>query len=166
MTVTAQNTGNVNANVTVTDTIPPEAKLISGETSFSQVLASGGGLKTITYIMQMNKEGEIKLPACKASFIDLDEIFRRGQFGHSCCLCRNSDFPGRKQHAAGRSIRESTEKNESTRRKMNPSSMVQVQVGGRKRILEIFLDLASSLLLQDFWRFIGLLRKEKSLKNL
>jgi uncharacterized repeat protein (TIGR01451 family) len=73
VTVTAKNTGNIDASVTVTDTVPSEAKLISGETSFKQVLESNGGSKTITYIMQMNKEGEIKLPACKASFLDLDK---------------------------------------------------------------------------------------------
>ena len=43
------------------------------ETSFKQVLESDGGSKTITYILQMNKEGEIKIPACKASFLDLDK---------------------------------------------------------------------------------------------
>ena len=73
VTVTAKNTGNVDASVTLTDTVPQEAKLISGETSFKQVLASDGGSKTITYILQMHKEGEIHLPACKASFLDLDE---------------------------------------------------------------------------------------------
>jgi uncharacterized repeat protein (TIGR01451 family) len=73
VTITAKNTGNVDASVTVTDTIPSEAKLISGETSFKQILASGGGSKTITYIMQMNKEGEINIPACKATFLDLDK---------------------------------------------------------------------------------------------
>ena len=73
VTVTAKNTGNVDASVTVTDTVPPEAKLISGETNFKQILGSDGGSKTITYILQMHKEGEIKLPACKASFLDLDK---------------------------------------------------------------------------------------------
>jgi uncharacterized repeat protein (TIGR01451 family)/PGF-CTERM protein len=72
VTVTAKNTGNVDASVTVTDTIPPEAKLISGETSLNHVLGSDGDSKTTTYMMQMNKEGEIKLPACKGSFLDLD----------------------------------------------------------------------------------------------
>jgi PGF-CTERM protein/uncharacterized repeat protein (TIGR01451 family) len=73
VTVTAKNTGNVDASVTLTDTVPKEAKFISGETSFKQVLASDGGSKTIIYILQMHKEGEIRLPACKASFFDLDE---------------------------------------------------------------------------------------------
>ena len=73
VTVTAKNTGNVDASVTVTDTIPPEAKLISGETSLNYVLGSDGDSKTMTYMMQMNKDGEIKLPACKGSFLDLDE---------------------------------------------------------------------------------------------
>ncbi|MPM84043.1 hypothetical protein SDC9_131114 [bioreactor metagenome] len=73
VTITAKNTGNVDASVTVSDTVPSEAKLISGETSFKQVLKSNGDSKTITYIMQMNKEGEIEIPACKASFQDLDK---------------------------------------------------------------------------------------------
>ena len=73
VTITVKNTGNIDSSVTVTDTVPPEAKLISGETSFKQILGSGGGSKTVTYILQMHKEGEIHLPACKASFLDLDE---------------------------------------------------------------------------------------------
>lgn len=73
VTITAKNTGNVDASVTVSDTVPSEAKLISGETSFKQVLKSNGDSKTITYIMQMNKEGKIEIPACKASFLDLDK---------------------------------------------------------------------------------------------
>jgi len=73
VTVTTKNTGNVDASVTVSDTVPSEAKLISGETSFKQVLESKGGSKTITYILQMNKEGEIEIPACKASYLDLDK---------------------------------------------------------------------------------------------
>jgi uncharacterized repeat protein (TIGR01451 family) len=73
VTVTAKNTGNADASVTLTDTVPPEAKFISGETSFKQVLGSSGGSKKIVYIMQMHKEGEIHLPACKATFLDLEE---------------------------------------------------------------------------------------------
>lgn len=73
VTVTVRNTGNVGSSVTVTDTVPPEAKLISGETSFKQILESNGDSKTVSYILQMHKEGEIRLPACKASFFDLDE---------------------------------------------------------------------------------------------
>jgi len=72
VTVTAKNTGNVDASVTLTDIIPPEAKFISGETRFKQVLESDGGSRQIKYILQMNKEGEIHLPACKATFLDLD----------------------------------------------------------------------------------------------
>jgi uncharacterized repeat protein (TIGR01451 family) len=72
VTVTAQNTGNVDASVTVTDIIPPIAKFIRGETNFKQILESGGS-KTITYVLQMRKEGDIQLPACKASFYDLDK---------------------------------------------------------------------------------------------
>jgi uncharacterized repeat protein (TIGR01451 family)/PGF-CTERM protein len=73
VTVIARNTGNVDASVTLTDTAPPEAKFISGEMGFKQVIGKDGDSKTITYILQMHKEGEIHLPACKASFLDLDE---------------------------------------------------------------------------------------------
>lgn len=73
VTVTTKNTGNVDASVKLTDPVPPEAKFISGETSCSQVLGSEGGTRTMTYIMQMHKEGEIRLPAARAAFLDLDE---------------------------------------------------------------------------------------------
>lgn len=72
VTVTAQNSGNVNANVTLNDIIPPEAELIGGTTNFRQVLANGGGSRTITYTLKMNGKGEMTLPACKARFIDLE----------------------------------------------------------------------------------------------
>jgi uncharacterized repeat protein (TIGR01451 family) len=54
--VTTKNAGNVDASVTVTDTMPSEAKLTSGEISFKQVLASESGSKTIIRILPMNKE--------------------------------------------------------------------------------------------------------------
>ncbi|WP_440956426.1 BatD family protein [Methanosarcina sp. Mfa9] len=72
VTVTVKNSGNVDSSVTVTDTVPPEAKFISGETSYKGVLQSGGGAKKIKYILQMHNEGEIQLPPCKATFIDLE----------------------------------------------------------------------------------------------
>jgi uncharacterized repeat protein (TIGR01451 family) len=73
VTVTAKNTGNADTTVTLTDTVPTEAKFISGETSFKQVIGKDGDSKTITYILNMDKEGEIHLPACKASFLDLNK---------------------------------------------------------------------------------------------
>ena len=72
VTVTAQNSGNVNANVTLNDLIPPEAELIGGITNFRQVLANGGGSRTITYTLKMKEKGEILLPPCIARFIDLE----------------------------------------------------------------------------------------------
>ncbi|MCQ1536736.1 DUF11 domain-containing protein [Methanosarcina sp. KYL-1] len=73
VTLTAKNTGNVDSSVTVTDTVPPEAKFISGEKDFKGVLQSGGGAKTIKYVIQMHSEGEIQLPPCKATFLDLED---------------------------------------------------------------------------------------------
>ena len=69
--ITAQNNKNVNLNVRINDTLPPGAKLVGGETSSKQILRSGGSSMTINYTLQMNMEGEIKLPACKASFTDI-----------------------------------------------------------------------------------------------
>ncbi len=73
VTLTVKNSGNVDASVTVTDTVPPEAKFISGEMSYKGVLKSGGGSKTIKYIMQMHSDGKIQLPPCKATFLDLED---------------------------------------------------------------------------------------------
>ena len=69
--ITAQNNRNVNLNVRVNDTLPPGAKLVRGETSSKQILKSGGSSMSFNYTIQMNTEGEIKLPACKANFTDI-----------------------------------------------------------------------------------------------
>lgn len=73
VTLTVKNTGNVDASVKVTDTVPDEVKFISGEKDFSGVLKSGGGSQTSKYIVQMNSEGEIQLPPCTATFFDLED---------------------------------------------------------------------------------------------
>nr|WP_269849120.1 BatD family protein [Methanosarcina horonobensis] len=141
VTVTAKNTGNVDASVTVTDTVPSEAKLISGETSFKQVLGSKGGSKTITYIMQMNKEGEIEIPACKASFLDLDkysgEVYSEP---HTVYVGTPMTLEGSSSQPEG-STDSNQEKNEPTSRRIQEA---------RKRITEIHPDLASSWLQQAF----------------
>jgi uncharacterized repeat protein (TIGR01451 family) len=71
VTITAQNNKNVKLSVRVNDTLPPGAKLVAGETSLKQLLQSNGDWMSINYTIQMNKEGEIKLPACKANFTDV-----------------------------------------------------------------------------------------------
>lgn len=71
--ITAQNNRKVNLNVKVNDTLPPGTKLLSGETSSKQILKGEGGSMSINYTLQMNKEGEIKLPACKANFTDVSK---------------------------------------------------------------------------------------------
>jgi uncharacterized repeat protein (TIGR01451 family) len=71
VTITAVNKRNANLDVRVNDTLPPGAKLLSGETSSKQILKSDGGTMSINYTIQMNTEGEIKLPACKANFTDI-----------------------------------------------------------------------------------------------
>lgn len=69
--IAAQNNRKVYLNVRVNDTLPPGTKLVSGETSSKQILKSDGGSMSINYTLQMNTEGEIKLPACKANFTDV-----------------------------------------------------------------------------------------------
>lgn len=71
--ITALNNRNINLNVRLNDTLPPGAKLVRGETSSKQILKSGGGSMSINYTIQMNQEGEIKLPACKGNFIDISK---------------------------------------------------------------------------------------------
>ncbi|MDD3042449.1 MAG: BatD family protein [Methanosarcinaceae archaeon] len=82
VTLTATNTGNVDASVTVSDTLPSEAKFISGETGFREILNEGGS-KTVSYMLQMNRKGKIQLPPAKASFLDLEdykgEVYSEGQ---------------------------------------------------------------------------------------
>lgn len=73
--ITAQNNKNVKLSVRVNDTLPPGAKLISGEISSKQLLQSDGDWMSINYTIQMNQEGEIKLPACKANFTDVEKKF-------------------------------------------------------------------------------------------
>ena len=121
VTVMAQNTGNVNANVRVNDTLPPGAELISGETSFKQILKSGGDSKNVTYTLQMNKEGEIQLPACKASFYDLDKY--SGEV--------NSDAPV--VHVGTQTSQEGNNTQTEGINKSNPegnNSSAMVQIGG------------------------------------
>jgi hypothetical protein len=121
VTVMAQNTGNVNANVRVNDTLPPGAELISGETSFKQILKSGGDSKNVTYTLQMNREGEIQLPACKASFYDLDKY--SGEV--------NSDAPV--VHVGTQTSQEGNNTQTEGINKSNPegnNSSATVQIGG------------------------------------
>lgn len=72
VTLIAKNTGNVDASVTVSDTVPSEAKFISGETGFREVLKEGES-KKVTYMLQMHSKGKVQLPPAKASFLDLED---------------------------------------------------------------------------------------------
>jgi len=71
--ITAQNNKNVKLSVRINDTLPPGAKLISGEISSKKLLQSDGDSMSMNYTIQMNTGGEIKLPACKANFTDVEK---------------------------------------------------------------------------------------------
>jgi uncharacterized repeat protein (TIGR01451 family) len=71
--ITAQNNKNIKLSVRINDTLPPGAKLISGEISSKKLLQSDGDSMSMNYTIQMNTGGEIKLPACKANFTDVEK---------------------------------------------------------------------------------------------
>ncbi|MHC1576075.1 MAG: BatD family protein [Methanosarcinaceae archaeon] len=72
VTVTVKNDGNKDASVTVGSTIPDEAAFISGDKGFSQVL-KGGSSESYTYVIRLDEEGMVKLPAATATFIDMED---------------------------------------------------------------------------------------------
>jgi len=74
VTVNVQNTGNRDASVTVSDPadmLPANTTFVSGETGFKDVLKQGSS-KSFTYIIRMDAEADVKLPAASASFVDLE----------------------------------------------------------------------------------------------
>lgn len=69
VTVRAENAGNVLASVDVTDCLPADAVLVSGDLKITKVLKGGEEL-VFGYVMQVNGSGHIELPAAAAHFVD------------------------------------------------------------------------------------------------
>jgi uncharacterized repeat protein (TIGR01451 family) len=67
--VRAENAGNVLASVDVTDCLPEDAVLVSGDLKIAKVLKGGEEL-VFGYVMQVNSSGSIELPAAAAHFVD------------------------------------------------------------------------------------------------
>lgn len=75
VTVTAKNVGDLKANVDVVDSqpLPPNVTYVSGNTSYIDKILSEGESMTFSYVIAVNQsdDGEIRLPAASASFINL-----------------------------------------------------------------------------------------------
>ncbi|HIH44756.1 MAG TPA: DUF11 domain-containing protein, partial [Candidatus Methanoperedenaceae archaeon] len=75
VTVTAKNVGDLKANVDVVDSqpLPPNVTYVSGNTSYIDKILNEGESMTFSYIIAVNQDddGEIRLPAASASFINL-----------------------------------------------------------------------------------------------
>jgi uncharacterized repeat protein (TIGR01451 family) len=156
VTITAQNNGIANADVRVNDTLPPGAKLIRGETSSKQILKSGGGSMSINYTLQMNREGEIKMPACKANFFDLAK--NSGEVNSNTSLVHvgsQISLEGNRTKTEG--IIKTEGKNESSQAENNSSDLVRT--GGTKEENGITpgFDFLPSLI--GFLAVIGFLRQ-------
>ncbi|MBW6471278.1 MAG: DUF11 domain-containing protein, partial [Methanosarcinaceae archaeon] len=71
VTVKVDNTGDRDASVTASDSIPKGATLISGDTGFQEVMKKSSS-KSYSYVIRMDTAGDVKLPSATASFIDLE----------------------------------------------------------------------------------------------
>ncbi len=66
VTINVRNDGDKQAMVKITDDLPSKADILSGDLSWTAVLDKNES-KSYTYIMKLNKAGELELPAAKAN---------------------------------------------------------------------------------------------------
>ncbi len=71
VTVKVDNTGDRDASVTASDSLPDGVSLVSGETGFHEVMKKSSS-KSYSYVIRMDALGDVKLPSATASFIDLE----------------------------------------------------------------------------------------------
>ncbi len=71
VTVKVDNTGDRDASVTASDSLPDGVSLVSGETGFQEVMKKSSS-KSYSYVIRMDALGDVKLPSATASFIDLE----------------------------------------------------------------------------------------------
>ncbi|MCL7411915.1 MAG: DUF11 domain-containing protein [Methanosarcinaceae archaeon] len=71
VTVKVDNTGDRDASVTATDSLPNNVSLVSGDLGFQEVIKKSTS-KSYSYVIRMDTEGDVKLPFATASFIDLE----------------------------------------------------------------------------------------------
>ena len=71
VTIKVDNTGDRDASVTASDSIPSGATLVSGDTGFQEIMKKSSS-KSYSYVIRMDALGDVKLPSATASFIDLE----------------------------------------------------------------------------------------------
>jgi uncharacterized repeat protein (TIGR01451 family) len=118
--VTAQNNGDTTVNLKMNDTLPPGAKLLSGNTSSKQILKSGGNSMSINYTLQMIKEGEITLPACKVNFYDLAK--NSGEISSNTPVVHVETNNTRKENSTTAESNTTIEKTNESSQEVNKSS--------------------------------------------
>ena len=72
VTVKVSNSGDRDASVNASDSIPSGISFVSGETGFQEVIKKSSS-KSYSYVIRMNEEGDVKLPPATASFTDLED---------------------------------------------------------------------------------------------
>ncbi|MCZ7380307.1 MAG: hypothetical protein O8C64_01840, partial [Candidatus Methanoperedens sp.] len=70
VTVVARNTGSTPTRVTVRDTLPPEATIVSGSTSTDAYLEANNEVR-FSYALKINSKKQIKLPRATAEYYEL-----------------------------------------------------------------------------------------------
>lgn len=70
VTISVKNEGNRDANVKIEETVPEGTSFVSGSMDFDNVV-KGRSTQSFSYVLKLEKEADIKLPATSAEFVDL-----------------------------------------------------------------------------------------------
>lgn len=82
VTISVKNEGNRDANVKIEETVPEGTSFVSGSMDFDNVV-KGRSTQSFSYVLKLEKEADIKLPATSAEFVDL-----KGYKGEKFRICR------------------------------------------------------------------------------
>ncbi|MDO9098844.1 MAG: hypothetical protein Q7U60_12085, partial [Candidatus Methanoperedens sp.] len=72
VTVSINNVGNIATKAEVKDSLPDSASLVSGSTNLASTFLELNTPQGFSYIIRMNQEGEIKLPAAVANYTGVE----------------------------------------------------------------------------------------------
>lgn len=72
VTVTIKNEGNIGTKAEVKDLLPDGVSLVSGSTSLESTFLEADDPKGFSYIIRMNKEGNISLPPAVANYTGIE----------------------------------------------------------------------------------------------
>lgn len=68
------NAGNAPTKVSVTDQLPRDSVLVSGNTSLPQTFLDSNDTLTMTYVMRIHRSGNYTLPPAYADYLDISNI--------------------------------------------------------------------------------------------